>query len=236
MAAAAPNPPLRALLTDLDGTLIDTEPLYYAAYRAVAQRLGADWQHAQHVTHMLGRPQQEGVAAFLATLALPAAVTPEEVLRLRDEVLLPSFAAVPLLPGAAAALAQCAAAGLRLAIVTSSKEALLRLKMAPHAALLAQFELVVCNDSPLVAGLPGKPHPAPYLAAAAALGLQPRECMVWEDSLQGVASGVAAGAAVVVALPDARIPPAQVAAAQPTLVLRSLEDFSLAAAQAAAVR
>lgn len=233
MAAAEASAPLRGLLSDLDGTLIDTEPLYYSAYRSVAQRLGSDWLHAQHVEHMLGRPQQEGVAAFLATLSLSGTVTPEAVLQMRDEVLLPSFACVPLLPGVEAALSQCQAAGLRLAIVTSSKEALMRLKMGPHAALLARFELVVCNDSPLVRGLPGKPHPAPYLAAMECLGLQPRECLIWEDSVQGVVSGVAAGG-VVVALPDARIPAAQVAAARPSLVLPSLEQFSLAAAQAAA--
>ena len=229
-AAQAQAPQVLALLSDLDGTLIDTEPLYYAAYRAAAQRLGsADWTHAQHVQHMLGRPQDEGIAAFLRELGLAATVPPAEVLRLRDDTLLPSFASVPLLPGAAAAIAQCRAAGLRLAIVTSSKSALMALKMAPHAAFLAQFELVVCNDSPLVAGLPGKPHPAPYTAAAAALGLRPAQCMVWEDSLQGVASGVAAGCGVV-ALPDARIPAAEVAAARPALVLPGLEAFELGSA------
>jgi beta-phosphoglucomutase-like phosphatase (HAD superfamily) len=58
MAAAAPRPfRARALLSDLDGTLLDTEPLYFAAYKAAVESFGVAYDAAFHVEHLLGRPE-----------------------------------------------------------------------------------------------------------------------------------------------------------------------------------
>ena len=236
-------PALRALLSDLDGTLLDTEPLYFNAYLATAQHYGREWTPAQHTEFLLGRPQQAGIEKFLEVLGLSATATVEDVLRHRDAILEPAFStSVELLPGAARAVEACARAGLRCAIVTSSKRALLEMKArrSDIAAFLCQFELIVCNDDDIVLGMKGKPAPDPYLAAAGALGLLPSQCMVWEDSLAGVQAGKSAGC-VVVAVPGAGMPKEVFAEAKPHVSLASLQDFdlqgtlALCAAEAAAL-
>ena len=218
-------PRIEALLSDLDGTLVDTEPLYFESYRAVAQKLGAGWTNPQHVAHMLGKPQATGFAAFLAEIDR-AHVSHAQLLALRDAELLPRFEATALLPGAAAAVAACRAGGLRCGIVTSSKRNLVGLKMRMHADFMAHFELVVCNDDAVLEGKAGKPDPACYHAAAAGLGVDIRQCLVFEDSLLGIRAGVAAGA-FVVAVPDGRLPMDEVLAERPHLVLKDLREFSL---------
>ena len=217
---------IKGLLSDLDGTLVDTEHLYYSAYSSCAAHYGKSWSPQQHTQHLLGKPQTPGIAAFLAALQLTDSVTHEQVVQQRDAILLPAFASVALLPGAAAAVAAAKAAGLRCGIVTSSRRHMALLKTAPHAAFLANFEVIVCHDDELVAGKPGKPAPDHYVAAAAALGLLPSECMVWEDSLMGITAGVAAGCRVV-AVPDSRIPLQEVHATGCSHVLTSLEHFSM---------
>jgi sugar-phosphatase len=79
----------------------------------------------------------------------------------------------------------------RWTVVTSATDRLARARLS--AAGLAVPRTMVSAD--LVAE--GKPHPAPYLAGAKTLGLRPEECVVFEDSLAGVASGRAAGCTVI---------------------------------------
>jgi HAD superfamily hydrolase (TIGR01509 family) len=221
----------------MDGTLLDTESIYFASYKAAVEALaGAEagrssqllYTEAFHVEHLLGRPEGAGAAAIQAQLGLRCSSA--ELLAARDALLLPAFERVAALPGAHGAMAALKAAlppG-RLAIATSSKERLLQVKSkGPEAAsLLALFDAVICSDSAAMAGQPGKPHPAIFQAAAAALGLQPQQCVAFEDSLTGIASAAAAGC-FVVAVPDARLPQGSAAAAGAHVVLQSLEQFEL---------
>ena len=246
--AAQSQPPfrLRALLSDLDGTLLDTEPIYFAAYAHAARQLGAPapYTAAFHAQHLLGKPEAAGAAAFVAHLGLPPGTPAARVLELRDAHALPAFAAAsPALPGAAAAVRACLAAGLRAAVVTSSKRKLVELKRAgAPPGLLELFEAVFCSDDDALAGAPGKPHPRCYLRAAGELGVPPGECIVLEDSAAGMVAGVEAGC-FVVAVPDAALDGAAVAATGAHVVLEGgLAAFewgrvaALAAAWAAAGR
>jgi len=219
-------PVLRALLSDLDGTLANTEPLYYDVYLSIARDFGREWSSGQHVVHLLGKPQSTGVAAFLQVLGLAGELSVEVLIGVRDERLHAKVLAADLMPGSAAAILACKTAGLECAIVTSSKRSLVELKTARHGDFMQNFSLVVCNDDKLVEGKPGKPHPACYLAAAAALGVPPAECLVWEDSLMGIKAGVDSGC-FVVAIPDPRIPMAEVRALKPHLILSDLTEFSM---------
>jgi len=234
MAAAAAAPPpaprrpfvARALLSDLDGTLFDTEPLYFAAYKAAVESFGVAYSADFHVAHLLGRPEAAGVAAVLSLLR--PACDAAALVAARDAAL--DFSRVAPCAGAAAAVAALRAAlpAGALAVATSSKERLVRAKRAAPAAdaLLAHFAAVVCADSPQMAGKAGKPAPDAFLAAAAAVGAAPADCLVFEDSLAGIAAGVAAGC-FVVAVPDARLPAGAAAAAGAHVVLASLEEFRL---------
>jgi len=222
----------RAALWDLDGTLIDTEPVYYAGFKYAATALGAgakyDW--AFHVAHINGRPEKPCLDNFIAGLGLsPEAVSPARVLELRNAHAVAAFPGVGVLPGVLPALDALARAGLPLAVATSSarRGSTFGPKTGTKAALLARFAAVVCVDDDAMAGRPGKPAPDIFLVAAEALGVAggAAACVVFEDSIAGVTAGVAAGA-VVVAVPDARNREAAWAAGA-HYVLRSLEDFTL---------
>ena len=120
-------------------------------------------------------------------------------------------------PGAARLLAECAAAGVPCALVTMSWRRLADAVIA--AAPLGSFAASVTGDEVRN----GKPHPEPYLAAAAALGVDPARCVAIEDSPTGVASALAAGCATLGVPHVVTLPPA------PGLTLTgSLADIALA--------
>ncbi|MGW2398164.1 HAD family hydrolase [Kitasatospora sp. NPDC001664] len=120
--------------------------------------------------------------------------------------------------GAEDAVAACARASRAMAVVSSSPESVIRAALA-STGLDRFFDAVFSAED----DEHGKPHPGAYLRAAAALGASPDECLVFEDSLNGVIAGVSARMTVV-AVPEAadrRDPRFAIA----TLVLESLEDF-----------
>lgn len=225
-AARARRP--RAALWDLDGTLIDTEPVYFAGFAHAARALGRpNYSWDFHVQHINGRPEKACMENFLTGLQLPSHVTPSHVLALRNEHAIAAFPHVGVLSGVVETLDALAAAGLPLAIATSSarRGSTFAPKTSTKADLLARFAAVVCVDDDAMSGKHGKPAPDVFLVAAAALGVAPEFCVVFEDSIAGVTAGVAAGA-VVVAVPDARNRAAAWAAGA-HYVLRSLDEFSM---------
>lgn len=232
---------------DVDGTLLDTEPLYFECYKLAATRLGhPEYSFDDVHRHILGRAevrvssdctiplaqlftldrvthQVEGAATVLRILGVTS-VTPHDLLELRDTFMLERMPSVPAMPGAAAAVASLR--GLPQAVATSAKREYFEPKTRNHAALFGEFRAVVCGDDAAVGGK-SKPDPAIFLAAAEALGVPARECLAFEDSIAGITSAKRAGM-FVVAVPDHRLDPAAVAAAGPDLTLRSLEEFTLA--------
>jgi beta-phosphoglucomutase-like phosphatase (HAD superfamily) len=221
----------RALLSDLDGTLVDTEPLYFECYRRAVSSLtrgAVDYTEAFHVRHLHGKPEGIGAETIVREFALT--VSASDVLAVRDAHLLEAFETVPLCAGAARAveLLQTVLPPGRFAVATSSKEKLVAIKRksAPVDSLLSQFDAVVCSDSPVMKGRPGKPAPDAFLSAAAVLGVDAADCIVFEDSLAGIAGGAAAGC-FVVGLTAGRIEREAAVAAGAHVVLESLEEFHL---------
>jgi pseudouridine 5'-phosphatase len=188
-APLLPRP--EAVLFDLDGTLLDTEPLYTDAANAVVGRYGKvyDWSIKKHV---VGGQAQAGAAFTIERLKLP--LTVEQYLHERNQVLYELFANVPPMPGAVALVEALHAAGARLAIATSSERALCDRKLAPYA-WVSCFEAIVCANDPGVRM--AKPAPDLFLAAAAALGVAPARCLVVEDTPNGVKAARAAGMPVI---------------------------------------
>jgi pseudouridine-5'-monophosphatase len=184
------------VIFDLDGVLLDTEPLYTQATARVAARFGKvyDWVVK---AECIGRGTLEAAAIIVEALGLP--VSPAALVRERDEILIRLFAGARPMPGAEDFSRALAARGIPLAIATSTEEALFAVKAAPHRAWLSMFQAVVCGDDPRVAR--AKPAPDIFLAAAEDLGAAPAECLVLEDSPFGVAAARAAGMRVI-ALPD----------------------------------
>lgn len=188
--------PVHQVIFDLDGVLLDTEPLYTQATAAVAARFGKryDWTIK---SECIGRGTLEAARLIVDALGLP--LSPEELVRERDRTLIPLLATAPALPGAAALTGALAARGVPMAIATSTESRLYAVKATGHRAWLAIFRAVVCGDDPRVR----RPKPAPdiFLAAAADLAADPGDCLVFEDSPFGVQAARAAGMQVV-ALPD----------------------------------
>ena len=229
---------IRGIVFDLDGTLVDAEPLYKTAYNAVASEYGKvyDWQVIQHV---IGLPEEIGAAKIIALLELPLTVA--ELFAKRDahldrlfrETLQPCAGALALLQHFRVTC------GLPVAIATSSHRRHIALKRANNEALFALISnkadgsgapAIVCGDDPRLGPGRGKPHGDIYELAAGDLGVPASACLAFEDSTTGFAAAVAAGMAAY-AIPD-RQPgdtrtAADLAAAYPggAGILASLESF-----------
>jgi pseudouridine-5'-monophosphatase len=225
-APAGPGRTIRGAIFDVDGTLLDTEPIYYKAYTAVAAKFGHTYSFDIH-RHLLGRNEREGAASFLRILGIPD-LTPEELLAQRDEYLMIEMAAVQPMAGAVAAV-EGLAARLPTAIATSSLRQYLDVKRANNAVIFDHIHpsAVICGDDE---GLQGKskPDPAIFLAAAKAISVPPTDCIAFEDSLAGIRAAKAAGM-YVVAVPDVRLEMDDVRKAGPDVILSSLAEFGTGA-------
>ena len=209
-------------VVDLDGTLLDTEPLYFNAYAAVAKHFGHEYTFEKVHRYLLGRAEAEGAANMIKILGIPD-VTPHELLEMRDTFLIEEFKHAVCLPGALEAMRALKRGGLALSIATSSSRKYLPVKRSNNEELFDLFESVVCGDDAEVGGK-SKPDPAIFLAGAKSINVPPTACIAFEDSIAGVRSAKAAGM-FVIAIPDARLEPAELAAAAPDVVIRSFLEF-----------
>jgi len=213
-----PTAPATHILFDMDGLLLDTEVIYTDVTRAIVGRFGKtyDWNLK---AKMIGRPAPESARMLVDALQLP--ITPEQYLAERAELAHDAFANCEALPGAEALVRHLATHRVPLAVATSSGRALFELKTSRHRAWFDLMDAVVCGDDAEVQR--GKPAPDIFLAAAARINGAPESTLVFEDSPQGLAAGVAAGMRVI-AVPDARMERAQFASAD--MILDSLPQFA----------
>ncbi len=206
----------------MDGTLVDTEPYWVAVESRIAERYGATWSDEDALS-LVGNELIESGRYIRERMGLP--LSPEEIVEeLIDGVIAMVHEEVPWRPGAVELLASLGEAGVPCALVTMSYERL----VAPILAQLPAetFQVVVTGDQ--VAH--GKPHPEPYLTAAAALGAEPAACVAIEDSNTGARSAEQAGCAVLVVENHVSVPRAERRIFRDTLV--GLRPVDLAAAQA----
>jgi HAD superfamily hydrolase (TIGR01509 family) len=178
-----------AVLFDMDGLLIDSEPLWLAAETDVMARLGGSPWSRQDQQELLGGSLEKTVRYLRsrATRPQPPEVVADWLMSgIEDRV---RTHGVPLQPGAVALLAAVKAAGLPHALVTSSERSVMD---AVRASTGLRFDLTVCADDVIHT----KPDPEPYLRAAKLLGVSPARCSALEDSPNGVASAAAAGCQV----------------------------------------
>lgn len=190
----APAP--RALLYDLDGVLLDTEPFYTRVTQEIVGEYGKTFDWAIK-SNMIGRPSLESARYLVGALDLP--LRPEEYLSRRERRLAELLREAPPTRGAERFTAAIAAAGLPQAIATSSERTLFDIKATRHRAWFSLFSAVVTGDDPRV--ICGKPAPDIFLQAAIDLGVEPRDCIVFEDAPAGVEAALAAEMRVF-AIPD----------------------------------
>lgn len=173
-----------AVLWDMDGTLVDTEPYWMRAETALMHAHGLDWDEEKGLL-MVGNDLLTS-ARILVDHGLP--LPPEEIVEiLLDAVIEQVGEHVPFRPGAAELLAELRAADIPCALVTMSYRRLAEAVVA--ACPPGSFRTLVTGDEVPA----GKPDPAPYVLGAAALGLAPGECAALEDSIPGLTSAEAAG-------------------------------------------
>jgi beta-phosphoglucomutase-like phosphatase (HAD superfamily) len=178
-----------AVLWDMDGTLVNTEPHWLAAQRQLAREYGIDWSNADNLT-VVGKSmeivartmQRHGVDQPVATI----------IESLVNHVIEAIGTNIPWLPGAQGLLADLARASVPCALVTMAHSPIPHLVAA--AAPLNAFTAVVAGDDVSE----GKPHPEAYLKAAARLNVDTACCVAIEDSPSGTLSAEAAGIPVVV--------------------------------------
>ena len=179
-----------AVLWDMDGTLVDTEPYWVAAEYRLAERYGGTWDD-EHALNLVGNDLFDSGVYIREHMGID--LSPEAVVEeLLDDVVAQVEGAVPFRPGALDLIDDLRAAGVPLALVTMSYARFVDPVLAALPPGL--FDHVVTGD----AVSRGKPHPEPYLTAARLLGVAPEDCLAIEDSEPGTTSAVAAGCTVLV--------------------------------------
>ena len=194
-----------AVLWDMDGTLVDSEPSWIAAEHELVERFGGRW--SDELAHQLVGQDLLHSARFIRAHS-PVTLEPVAVVEaLAGRVAEGLATAIPWRPGAAELLTELGAAGVPCALVTMSWRLLADALVAALPA--GTFSAVVTGD--MVSA--GKPDPEPYLLACAMLGVDPADCVAVEDSPTGVRSAVAAG------VPTVGVPHVVPVPARPGVVL-----------------
>jgi len=176
-----------AVLWDMDGTLVDTEPYWFDAEFELVAEFDGTWTEAD--AHSLVGFDLLASAHELRIRGGVRLEPVELVERLLDGVISRVAEQLPWRPGAPELLAECVAAGVPCVLVTMSWRRLADALIASAPA--GSFVASITGDEVRK----GKPDPEPYLAAAAVLGIDPADCVAIEDSPTGVASSLAAGCA-----------------------------------------
>ncbi len=207
-----------AIIFDMDGLLVDSEPVWDKARADIAAEAGQVWNQDDHKA-VMGVSTEEWVSYMTQRLGLT--MSPQQV---QDEVLQRMFklyqAHIPYLPGAIQAV-NLAAANYPTALASGSHPDLIDL-ITNEAQMQGKFRIILPADEVGAS----KPAPDVYLETARRLGVLPKRCICLEDSGNGILAGVRAGMKVI-AVPDPRFPPKQEILDQAHLVLNSLTQFSL---------
>ena len=180
---------MSAILFDMDGTLIDSEPLWLEAEIEIMEELGCNWDQQDQI-NCLGGPidKTENYMQDRNNNIKPFGYFTEKL----DDVMEKKLSTkLNLIPNALEIINDCKRSELKIALVTASSGRLMKavLKRFP----VGIFDAVVSYDDVKRS----KPDPEPYLLAAKTLGVDITNCVVLEDSLTGVQSGLSAGAQVI---------------------------------------
>lgn len=205
-----------AVLWDMDGTLVDTEPYWIRAETDLIESWGGSWTHEEALA-LVGQGLEYS-AAIIQSKGVRL-TTEEIVVDQSTRVLAQVREQIPWRPGAQELLAAVRAAGIPTALVTMSRRML-----ADFVAGTIEngFDFVVGGDD---VARP-KPHPEAYLRATELLGVEARACIAIEDSRPGIAAAVAAGTSAIGVPHVVQLDPSPDYTLWPTLLGRTVADLS----------
>lgn len=212
---------IEAVVFDVDGVLIDSEPVWERVRRGFVAEHGGRWPNDAQVRIMgMSTPEWARYISedFGLTTFTPEAVAEQVIAAMTAEYRVH----LPLLPGAAGAVRGLSGRW-RLAVASSAPKSLIE-TVLDASGLRPAFAASVSSEEVHR----GKPFPDVYLEAAARLGVPPEKCAAVEDSSNGLRSAAAAGLTVI-AVPRPEYPPAPDALGQARVVLGSLTELSPAA-------
>ena len=215
-------PRMRAVIFDLDGVLIDSERLMHEVTGEIVREHFGKAYEPERFAALLGRSPRDAVAELIAALELPCSV--DEYLALSSPRLNERWASAAPIPGAARLVRHLHARGVPIAVATSSERPSVERKMGAHSDWFGLFagRVVTSTDVPAA-----KPAPDVFLRACSLLpgAIEPSECVVIEDSPNGIVAARAAGMRAVALISDS-VPVAAYDAAAPNERLLSLYDAS----------
>lgn len=181
----------RAILFDMDGVLIDSEPVHERAIVALSAELGDPITDHDLLFSFKGAPEKS-MAAKLLELYPSTPLDAEKIIRRKVDLYASLFPEVTLIPGAREFVIASHNAGRRHGLTTSASRSTRQLTFETFG-FAPFFDAIVTGEDITR----GKPDPEPYLLTAEKLGVAPRQCLVIEDSINGVKSGKAAGCTVI---------------------------------------
>lgn len=207
---------IKAVIFDMDGVMIDSEPLWEKTERILLGRRDIDYSPSYR-DQIVGLNQKDSGKLLVSTFELQETV--EEIISERVEILTAIYEEeLEVVPGLRPLLNELKNNNFLLAVASSSPLRVINFVLDMFS-LHDYFSEVVsgeCTEN-------GKPHPDIYLHTADRLGVEPWECIAIEDSINGVKSAKAAGM-FCIAVPDKRLSQEQFRTAD--LIINSLDKFS----------
>jgi len=183
------KPMIKGVIFDLDGLLVDSEPINFEADAVLLSEFGVTYTKENH-KNVLGRSIIDGLNYFIDEFKLN--ISAPEMIEKRKRHQLALIPKIKLMPGALELLDYCLSKNYKLGLATSGfreyAETVLK-----KCAVKKYFPVVLTADDVVN----GKPSPEIFEKIASALGLLPEECLVLEDSLAGVNGALAAGCQVI---------------------------------------
>ena len=201
----------------MDGLLLDTEGIYTEVTQQIVGEYGKvfDWSVKEKI---IGRRSIQAAEIIVESLDLP--ISPQDYLDSRKDVLLEKFKDTEALPFAKEMTTHFFKLGIPQALATSSSSPMFEAKFEKHKKWFSQFAQIVRGDDPELKE--GKPAPDIFLLAANRVGVDPAECLVFEDAPTGTEAALAAGMPVVV-VPDPNMDHCHFKNA--SQIISSLKDF-----------
>ncbi len=190
---------IKACIFDLDGVIVDSAVYHYKAWKRLANSLGFDFTEHQN-EQLKGVSRVRSLQLILGWGGVTKTEAEQEQLATQKNTwymeMVNQMKPEEILPGAKEFLTTCRAVGLKTALGSASKNSMTILE---KIGITDMFDAVIDGNKVSKA----KPDPEVFLAGAQALGVQPEECVVFEDAIAGVEAAIAGDMKVVgIGLPD----------------------------------
>ncbi len=212
-----------ACLFDLDGLLLDTEPLHAEAWQQASSHFGLRLQ-SDELMALRGRRRLDCADQVRQWITAAGRDAPglEELLAVRQPIAEALLVQAQPMPGAKALVERCHDLGVPMALATSSSRSAVALKAEPHPWIALIKERVHGDDPDLKRG---KPEPDVFELAAERLGVLCRDSWAFEDSPAGATAAIAAGCRVLV-MPPSDLAPAERIRRYPEGIWQFLSDLT----------